>query len=113
MEGSRQSHLSEELHIAGSEGRLGIRRAWRPQAVPVIQHFYGADEVREIPVSSVEMYRRQMENFADVAQGVAEPVMPLIQTVVNMYTIEASVTSQMEDRLVDLELPASLFEEST
>ena len=58
------------------------------------------------------MYRLQMENFADVAQGVAEPVMPLIQTVVNMYTIEATVTSQLEDRLVDLELPASLFEES-
>ena len=52
-----------------------------------------------------------MENFADVAQGVAEPVMPLIQTVVNMYTIEATVTSQLEDRLVDLELPASLFDD--
>jgi predicted dehydrogenase len=113
VEASRQAHLSEELHIAGSEGRLGIQRAWRPQAEPVIQHFYGSDEVREIPVPSVDMYRLQMENFADVAQGVAEPVMPLIQTVVNMHTIEASVTSQLEERLVDLELPASLFEEST
>ncbi len=110
VEGSRQAHLSEELHIAGSEGRLSIRRAWRPQAEPVIEHQYGNDEYREIPIPSVEMYRLQMENFADVAQGVAEPVMPLIQTVVNMYTIEATVTSQLEGRLVDLELPASLFD---
>ena len=112
VEGSRQAHISEELHIAGREGRLLIRRAWRPHAEPVIEHQYGSGEWRDIPVSGAEMYRLQMENFADVAQGVAEPVMPLIQTVVNMYTIEATVTSQLEDRLVDLELPASLFEES-
>ena len=37
--------------------------------------------------------------------------MPLIQSVVNMHTISALVTSQREDRLVDVELPAGLFEE--
>ena len=78
----------------------------------MIEHQYGSGEWREIPVPGAEMYRLQMENFADVAQGVAEPVMPLIQTVVNMYTIEAAVTSQLEERPVDLELPASLFDDS-
>ena len=37
--------------------------------------------------------------------------MPLTQSVVNMHTIEALVTSQREGRLVDVELPASLFDE--
>ncbi|MCY3896640.1 MAG: Gfo/Idh/MocA family oxidoreductase [Chloroflexi bacterium] len=111
VEGNRQAHLSEELQIAGSDGRLGIRRAFRPHAEPVIEHQYGKGEWREIPIPGAEMYRLQMENFADVAQGVAEPVMPLIQSVVNMHTISALVTSQREDRLVDVELPAGLFEE--
>ena len=111
VEGNRQAHLSEELQIAGSDGRLGIRRAFRPHAEPVIEHQYGKGEWREIPIPGAEMYRLQLENFADVAQGLAEPVMPLIQSVVNMHTISAMVTSQREDRLVDVELPAGLFEE--
>ena len=111
VEASRRAHLSEALDISGGEGRLGIRRAWRPHVEPVIEHQYGAGQFREIPVPGAEMYRLQMENFADVAQGVAEPVMPLTQSVVNMHTIEALVTSQREGRLVDVELPASLFDE--
>jgi len=30
-----------------------------------------------------------------------------------MYTIEATVTSQLQDRLVNLELPASLFDDAS
>ena len=39
-----------------------------------------------------------MENFVDVARGVSEPVVPLTQSVVNMYTLEALTTSVLEHR---------------
>ncbi len=108
VESSRRAHLSEALHVAGSEGRLLVRRAWRPAPAPVIEHQYGNGQVTEYPVPGVEMYQRQLENFVDAALGLAAPVMPLTQTVVNMFTIEALVTSVLEKRPVEIPLPDDL-----
>ncbi len=108
VESSSQAYTSEALSITGSEGRLNVKRAWRPYDDTVIEHQYGRRLYDRYEVPSPDIFRLQMENFVDVARGVSEPVVPLMQSVVNMYTLEALTTSVLEHRPVDVELPATL-----
>ncbi len=108
VESSSQAYTSEALSITGSEGRLCVKRAWRPYDDTIIEHQYGRRLYDRYEVPSADIFRLQMENFVDVARGVSEPVVPLTQSVVNMYTLEALTTSVLEHRPVDVELPATL-----
>lgn len=108
VESSSQAYTSEALSITGSEGRLYVKRAWRPYDDTVIEHQYGSRLYDRYEVPSADIFRLQMENFVDVARGVSQPVVPLTQSVVNMYTLEALTTSVLEHRPVDVELPATL-----
>ncbi|MDE2868799.1 MAG: Gfo/Idh/MocA family oxidoreductase [Chloroflexota bacterium] len=108
VESSRQAYTSEALSITGSEGRLHVKRAWRPYEDTVIEHQYGRRLYDRYEVPSADIFRLQMENFVDVARGVSQPVVPLTQSVGNMYTLEALTTSVLEHRPVDVELPATL-----
>ena len=49
-----------------------------------------------------------MENFAAVAQGKSKPVMPLAESVINTFTIEALVTSLHERRVVEVHCPEEI-----
>ena len=112
VESSKQAYASQVLSITGSEGRLYVKKAWAEYDDTVIEHQYGRGLYDRYEVPSADIFRLQMENFVDVARGVSEPVVPLTQSVVNMYTLEALATSVLEHRPVDVELPATLVASS-
>ena len=112
VESSKQAYASQVLSITGSEGRLYVKKAWAEYDDTVIEHQYGSRLYDRYEVPSADIFRLQMENFVDVARGVSEPVVPLTQSVVNMYTLEALTTSVLEHRPVDVELPATLVASS-
>ena len=89
-----------------------MKRAWRAYDDTVIEHQYGRGLTERYAVPAADIFRLQMENFVDVARGVSEPVVPLTQSVVNMYTLEALATSVLEHRPVNVELPATLLPSS-
>ena len=56
-------------------------------------------------------FAHQMAHFADVLDGKAQPLLPLVQSVVNMCALDALVTSLEEDRPVDIEIPDDIVRE--
>ncbi len=52
-----------------------------------------------------DRFALQLEHFADVLAGKRDPVLPLYQSVVNMFALDALVTSLEEQRLVEIAIP--------
>lgn len=106
---SRRSDFSEELHIYGSGGLLYAQIAWTPPYCPSIQKRRGVnwpvERLQDYPVAAADPYQCQLENFCRVTLGEAVPGMPLIDSVVNTFTIEALVTSLVEKRAVEIGIP--------
>jgi hypothetical protein len=78
------------------------QRQSRPWPSPVADTYH---------ILKANPYQLQLENFAAVLRGDAEPDMPLATSVVNTYTIEALVTSALERRIVEVDIPAAVCEE--
>ena len=106
---SRRSDFSEELHIYGSGGILYAQIAWTPPYCPSIQKRrdinWPVERLQEYPVAAADPYQCQLENFCRVIRGEAAPGMPLIDSVVNTFAIEALVTSLVEKRAVEIDIP--------
>jgi predicted dehydrogenase len=56
-------------------------------------------------------FAHQMTHLADVLDGVAQPLLPLVQSVVNMYALDALVTSLQEGRPLHVEIPDDIARE--
>jgi len=62
-------------------------------------------------VKNLNHHQLQLENFVEVIKKSAKPVLPLIESVVNIYTIESIVKSAMEERgAIDFKLPDGVKE---
>jgi predicted dehydrogenase len=115
VESSKKASLSQELQITCAHGTLHLPVAWsiyddvtltqrqsQPWPSPVADAYH---------ILKANSYQLQLENFAGVVRGEAEPGMPLATSVVNTYTTEALVTSLLERRLVEVDIPAAIREE--
>jgi predicted dehydrogenase len=109
IESSKRADLSQELHVVGATGRLTLPVAWtigaRCDLLQQNSKGFVRYEQHSYSIGSHNSYLLQMENFAAAARGEAEPVMPLAESVVNTFTIEALVASALERRPVDLNVP--------
>ena len=56
-------------------------------------------------VPKADPYQCELENFVSVIRGVSEPGMPLVESVINTYVIEALVTSVSTGGVVDIDVP--------
>ena len=109
IQGSKQADVSQELRVVGLKGQLTLPVAWTIGSRCEVLQQNSAGWVRyeghshSIPPSNA--YQLQLENFAAAARGQARPVMPLLESVVNSFTLEALVTSLTERRIVDVRVP--------
>ncbi len=113
VESSKKADTSQELQVVCAHGRLTLPIAWTCYAEIEVceQHSTGwvAYDTRNHRLPQTDSYQMQLENFAAVLRGKAEPVLPLAQSVVNTFAVEALVTSLLEQRPVDLEIPERIL----
>lgn len=109
IESSKKADFSQELQITCARGILNLPLAWTIYEETDIKHFHSAGWAKVLTdiysLSKADAYQLQLENFADVIRGKAGPGVPLIQSVVNTFTIEALVSSLLEKRAVEIEIP--------
>lgn len=110
VESSKKSSFSQELQITCAKGTLRLPVAWGIYGDVKLFRMHRKQEWDYIltdvyEIEDIDAFRLQLENFADVIRGGKEPLMPLRQSVENVFTIDALVTSMMEKKVVKLELP--------
>ena len=109
IESSRRSSFSQELLISGGLGALHLPVAWSLDAVTRVTTIrsprFATIEREYHPVEQANSYALQLDNFAQAAAGGAQPLVPLVQSVVNAYVSEALNKSLLERRSVDIDLP--------
>jgi len=112
---SHGQQFCQELQIEGTMGHLHLPIAWTVYGESVIQrrHTMSWAEIRTDThvTRKADSYQLQLENFIAAMKGQAKPVIPLVQSVVNTFVIEALVTSVLERRPVDIALPADIAAE--
>ena len=109
IESSKKADISQELHVAGATGRLTLPVAWTIGGRCDVEQQNSCGWVRyERHVHSIghhNAYQLQLENFAAAVRGEAPPTMPLDESVVNAFTVEALVISATEQRAADVDAP--------
>jgi len=112
IESSKRTSFSQELQVSCADGILNLPIAWtipgdvtiRETRSPVWSHPLHSGYA----VAAADSYQLQLENFADVIRGQGTPVLPLVQSVVNTFVLEALVSSALEKRAVEIELPTGI-----
>jgi predicted dehydrogenase len=110
IESSKKSSFTQELQISCAGMILNTPVAWTPNENDgiiikrnVLKSGRYGDE--RLTIKAANAYQLQMINFVDATNGQAKPAVPLIESVINSYTLEAIVKSLIENRLVNIELP--------
>lgn len=107
IESSKEANFSEELQITCSNGILRLPIAWGIYGEVKITQTHRKPDWDYILTDSYEVeeansFVLQLKNFADVIHGTELPVIPLAQSIQNVQTIEALVTSLTNHCIVDL-----------
>ena len=114
IESSKKSAFSQELDVSGSQALLRLPIAWTIDGDTALavrsSPDWGRVEAREYPITSADPYRIQLENFAAVVRDGASPLVPLVQSVVNVHVIEALMKSANEHFTRDIELRPDIEE---
>ena len=109
IESSKTQAFLQELQISGTTATLNLPIAYTILDEITIErhHTVGWAALRRDlhHIRPCNSFVPQMTNFADVVQGRAKPLMPLAESVVNTFTIEALVSSLTEKRDVVLDIP--------
>ena len=114
IESSKKSSFSQELQISCAKSILNLPLSWTIyEEIEIGQSFRREwaevfHNTYEIPKS--DAYLNEMINFTDVIKGKDTPGMPLHETLVNIFVIEALVESVLTKKVVELDLPARLVE---
>lgn len=115
IESSKNAKLSQELQITCSHGILNLPIAWLISDEISIEHQHQLNvercviKLQTYSIPKANAYQLQLENFADVIKGRKEPVIPLIESVVNIYTLEALVNSLLEKKPIEIILPDEIY----
>ena len=112
VESSKKADLSQRLEIVCARGRVVLPVSWT---------VYGEGEIHDQRSSGWVKYRQsvhafqpadayqlQLENFAAVVRGEDKAAMPLIESVLNAFTVEALVCSLQENCPVEIRLPPEI-----
>jgi len=109
IESSKTQAFLQDLQISGTTATLNLPIAYTILGEITIErhHTVGWADVRRdlYHIGPCNSFVPQMTNFADVIQGRAKPGMPLAESVVNIFTVEALVASLTEKRGVTVEIP--------
>ncbi len=120
VQSSKKASFDQELEIGCARGFLRLPTAWVHYGDSEIEEKgstgWGPYLVGTHAVGEADSYRLQLENFAGVVRGEAEPVVPLAESVLNTFTLEALVRSASEKRALDVfkcgEVPVELAKDT-
>jgi predicted dehydrogenase len=114
IESSKRASFNQELQITCAHRILHLPMAWAISDETVIRQIRSEGWAYLLTdtyaIQRANAYQLQLENFAAVMKGEAEPVMRLAESVLNAYTIEALVASLEGKRIVDVEIPAPIHQ---
>jgi predicted dehydrogenase len=114
VESSKRTTLTQELQVACAQGTLVLPVAWTIyEESLLIQREdtpWPHPTTTETTIAAADSYQLQLENFADVIEGKAPPLVPLAQSVLNTYTLEALLASAAARQPVDVEVPPEIVE---
>jgi predicted dehydrogenase len=113
LESSKKESFTQEVQVNGHTGILDLPISWTiPHSKCTITKTYTqnwADHMFDRHmIKAADPYACQMENFLDVLEGKAPQRLPLAESVVNVFTIEALVNSIEENREITLDIPADV-----
>lgn len=112
VESSRRSCLSQELQVAGGQGILSLPLAWTifEDSEVRIKRAPGWDRDLgdRFQIAKADPYELQLRNFAAAVAGAERPAVPLAESVINTYAIEALVTSAAEQAPVEVGVPEDI-----
>lgn len=106
---TKKSDSNQELAVFGSGGILRLPISWTILGDIELEREHSvswADLRQDIhTIPKADPYSLQLENFADVVEEKAVPVVPLAQSVINAYTTEAMVRSALEKECIQISIP--------
>ncbi len=112
VESSKRTTLTQELQVACARGTLVLPVAWTiyEEAVLIQRDDtpWPRPTTTETTVPTADSYQLQLENFADVIEGSAPPLVPLAQSVLNTYTLEALLASAAARRPTHVDVPPEI-----
>jgi predicted dehydrogenase len=105
IESSKDASFSEELQLNCSNVRINLPIAWGIYGGVTIKQTRRKPEWDYILTDTFEIgeenaFVLQLQNFADVIIKNEQPVIPLHESVINVMTIDALVTSMNENEIV-------------
>jgi predicted dehydrogenase len=105
IESSKDANFSEELQITCANGILRLPVAWGIFGDVKITQTHRKQDWDYILTDTYEIehtnaFALQLQNFADVIRGTAQPVLPLQQSIQNVQIIEALVTSLTQGQII-------------
>jgi hypothetical protein len=108
VESSKEASFTEELQIACANARISLPIAWGIYGEVTIKQTHRKPEWDYIltdtfEIGKVNAFALQLQNFVSVIKKEAAPVILLRESVINVMTIEALVTSMNEKRAVELD----------
>ena len=114
VESSNGAASSQELQVICAHGRLTLPVSWTIMDDVVIDECsatgWVAYEHAEHRIAQADAYQLQMENLAAVVHEGSEPRLPLEESVLNTFTLEALVNSLLENHPVDVAIPDAIRE---
>ena len=117
IESSKKSAFNQELSVSGSAAILTLPVAWTIESEISLSletsPDWGRIEMTEHPISPADPYRMQLENFAAVISDGATPLVPFVQSVVNVHVIDALMRSVVDHRTIEIELRPDIVEAYT
>jgi len=109
LESSKRAGWNHEVQVACAHATLRLPVAWSIVDEIAISESrceaWGHLLTDTFTVRKADAYQLQLENFAAVIRGEVRPGIPLAQSIVNVHTIEALVTSLEQDRAVGVVIP--------
>lgn len=109
IESSKEASFSEDLQIVCANTRISLPIAWGIYGGVTIKQTRRKPEWDYILTDSFEIgennaFVLQLHNFYDVIRNHVHPVIPLRESVINVITIDALVTSMNENRIVEINI---------
>ena len=115
VESSKKACYSEQLHITGEFRRISLPISWTNHNDVTIQaeRTEGWQEFKyeKYDIQKANPFELQLRNFAKSVLRLENPVVPLAESVVNTFIIDAMIQSIMNKTSIEISIPQHIVEE--
>jgi predicted dehydrogenase len=109
---SKRAGFNQALTVHAARGSLTAPIAWTNYHASTIEgrasSVWGRYDVSETAFPPADSYQIQLEHFAALIRGEAQPLLPLAESVINTFILDGLVRSLREGQAVEIALPEPL-----